>query len=223
MGRAIIVLCLPRTGSSAVAGALHRMGVDMGEGHMQPADPLNERGYYEDTRWQNASKLMAGYGKSLTPPRELGAAPARIVHMALDAVGGKPIWGFKSPRAAFTLPLLLPDIQARGHDVRIVAVEREYGAVRASMKDHSDREWGGKRRLTMRGIETLLENWRIALDGTLSACDVPQYTVHYEAMLANTRPALAALEVFAFAGLEHLSNGIDEAVAWIDPALRHFQ
>ena len=39
--RAIVVLALPRSGGSATAGALHEMGVDLGEGHLQPPDPLN--------------------------------------------------------------------------------------------------------------------------------------------------------------------------------------
>ena len=61
MSRAIFVLSIPRSGSSCVAGCLHRLGVDMGSAnYMQNTDFLNPGGYYEDRRFQNITKQIAG-------------------------------------------------------------------------------------------------------------------------------------------------------------------
>ena len=55
-----MVLGAPRSGTSAVAGALHQMGVNMGAGHLQRGNRWNERGYYEDLRWQKLNKQVTG-------------------------------------------------------------------------------------------------------------------------------------------------------------------
>lgn len=58
--RCVCVLSLPRSGSSTVAGMLHRLGVDMGTGHFQGHDDNNPRGYYEDLRFQELAKSLSG-------------------------------------------------------------------------------------------------------------------------------------------------------------------
>ena len=44
--RAVVVLGMHRSGTSAVAGCLHRLGVDFGP-RLMPATEANARGYYE--------------------------------------------------------------------------------------------------------------------------------------------------------------------------------
>src|SRR5689334_11506011 len=43
---AIIVLGMHRSGTSALAGTLHHLGVELGE-HLMSASPDNQRGYWE--------------------------------------------------------------------------------------------------------------------------------------------------------------------------------
>ncbi len=73
-----MVLSTLRSGSSCVAGALHRLGVDMGAGHFQPADTNNQAGYYEDLRWQAVTKEITGgrYYHDAFQPDEIPAEAA---------------------------------------------------------------------------------------------------------------------------------------------------
>jgi hypothetical protein len=43
MSRCILVVSVPRAGSSCVAGVLHKLGIDMGSGHFQPDDKFNPK------------------------------------------------------------------------------------------------------------------------------------------------------------------------------------
>jgi hypothetical protein len=55
-----MVLGVPRSGTSCVAGVLWMLGVDMGSGHLQTADQHNPLGYFEDVRWQALNKQITG-------------------------------------------------------------------------------------------------------------------------------------------------------------------
>jgi hypothetical protein len=167
MSRCILVFCLPRSGSSALAGALHRMGVDMGEGFLQRPDALNPRGYYEDLRWHGVNKALSGYGYEIWEPVRMTRIVEKRLGALLDQLDDKSLWGMKSPRLAFTASAIIPEIERRGHDVRALVTRRPIGQVVDSMRRHSQKAYSGSRRLTPRAAETLIMRWKKALDESL--------------------------------------------------------
>lgn len=220
--RIIVVLSLPRSGSSAIAGALHRMGVDMGEGHLQPPDLANPRGYYEDMRWNAIHKAVTGIRYGMREPAGLSQKHWQSYAHLVRICSRKPVWGIKSPRLCFVLHLLLPILQD-ACDVRLVRVRRDWEANMASLRWHSELAYRGRFKMTDDEAEVLLTEWQAALERRLEEFDGPVFEVNYDDLVNDPAATLTELETFCFKGMKKLSAGIERAVDWIDPSLRHEQ
>jgi hypothetical protein len=112
---AVIVLGMHRSGTSALAGTLHHLGVELGE-RLMGASPDNPRGYWEHREvvavnhnlmaalgrpWDDIRPLPPGWEKSeaaLRAGRELAA-------ILLRDFAGNGCWGLKDPRLCRLLPL----------------------------------------------------------------------------------------------------------------------
>jgi len=112
---ALVVLGMHRSGTSALAGMLHHLGVALGD-RLMAATPDNPRGY-----WEHADivavheRLMAALGWGWDDIRSLPAGferqePARVARNTLTAIltrdfAGAPLWGLKDPRLCRLMPL----------------------------------------------------------------------------------------------------------------------
>lgn len=220
--RAIVVLALPRSGSSALAGALHRLGVDFGEGYLQPPDQSNPRGYYEETRWNAIHKGMTGVRYGTKEPAELPRRHRQSYARLVRFCSRKPIWGIKSPRLCFVLHLILPILQD-SCEVRLIYAHRDWEANVASLKQHSEVAYRGRFKMTDDEAEVKLSEWQAALERRLEEFDGPVYEVSYSDLVDDPVTTLAGLEAFCFEGMEEFSAGIEGAADWIDPSLRHHE
>lgn len=219
--RAIFVLSVPRCGSSAVAGAMHRMGVEMGAGHLQGADASNEGGYYEDRRWQRINKDLAGYRYQTRTVWTLPDAQREQYRALAAKCARAEVWGAKGPRFAFTFHLVWP-IVAEIAEVWVVLVQRKRAEVLASLVRHSQVAYGGSLRMAPHEADKLLRRWEQALSHSVDSFDGPLHAVDYgELMGPGQEDILRDLEQFCFRGSGRLSEGIREAVKWLDPSLRH--
>jgi hypothetical protein len=109
-----LILALHRSGSSAVAGVLDLLGVDMGD-NLLPATPANPKGFFEniDVILLNDKILdrlsMTWYRPR--PRREILTSKSQITecklllekHINLLKKEKKSIWGLKDPRMLLTL------------------------------------------------------------------------------------------------------------------------
>ncbi len=121
--RAIIVLGMHRSGTSAFSGMLQLLGVDMGPS-LVAAKEANAAGYWEHQDIVNAhEQLLVALHSSWDDYRNLPhewwkaekAAPFRshISDILARDFSGRPVWGIKDPRMCRLLPLwhdLLADI-----------------------------------------------------------------------------------------------------------------
>lgn len=225
MGRCVIVLALPRSGSSCVSGALHRLGVNMGEDHLQPNDKLNPRGYYEDRRWQKFHKGMAGTRYGTRQPDKLPEKFLVPIYNLAVECNENPIWGYKSPRACFTHHLVTPIIQQVTNDIKVVVVNRSLVEVKQSIKRHSQKVYSGTV-LTKKQASDLIEKWNKAKLERLEWFrdeGIPTHTINFPELLANTWEVLEGLSDFVFNGYEKYFCGINSAALWVDPLLVHFR
>ena len=112
---ALIVLGMHRSGTSALTGMLHHLGVALGE-HLMPATPDNPRGYWEHSDIVSVhERLMAALGwgwddiRSLPAGFEHGEAAQAAGRELLAIVdrdfAGAPLWGLKDPRLCRLMPL----------------------------------------------------------------------------------------------------------------------
>lgn len=132
----ILVIGFHRSGTSAVAGCLARMGVGLGENLIPPALD-NPKGFFESRAVVTFhDRLLASCGASWDNPKPAefkifyGARNAitRIVH---DLPG--PICAVKDPRASLFVPLWVDACKAEGVRLCILEVQRDPEATAASL------------------------------------------------------------------------------------------
>jgi hypothetical protein len=105
----VIVLGCYRSGTSAVAGVLHHLGVMMGKEFDPPAH-TNPTGFFEDLDFKRiCDKLMLG--------KEVEGQLAVVVKLREAEY---PLWGVKDPQLCLLLPKLVPLLK----DHRIISTLR---------------------------------------------------------------------------------------------------
>jgi hypothetical protein len=198
--RVVVVLGMHRGGTSAVAGCLHRLGVDFGP-RLMPASADNARGYYEHldivqlhdrlllhagSSWDDASVRAPGWlGDEQTGRfrEELAALLARDFKNA-------PLWGIKDPRLCRLLPWWAPVWEEMGCEPLFVIALRDPRQVAASLgrRDgmslpkayrlwllhvlEAERETRGRQRVFLNFSE-FLEDWPRALEPVGAALGRP--------------------------------------------------
>ena len=153
--RVLVVLGMHRGGTSAVAGTLHRLGVDFGP-RLMPANADNPAGYYEHNDVVNLhDRFLGRLGASWDDPfppefdanvwPDLAPAPGlpsyreeliAILRRDFADEDGRPpapLWGLKDPRLCLLLPWWEPLWAALGSEPIFVIVLRSPEAVAASL------------------------------------------------------------------------------------------
>ena len=190
--RAILVLGMHRSGTSAVTGALRLCGVELGSELMQPG-PDNPKGF-----WEHAGvvaihdRLLAALGRSWNDPRPLpphwlqteaaAAAAAALEALLREEFSGSVLWAVKDPRMCRLLPLWWPVLERMGVQAAALFVLRHPREVADSLVARNDWPVGLSRLLW---IEHLLDA-QSATEGR------PRAVLSYEALLEDPEGALAA-------------------------------
>ena len=114
----IIVLGMHRSGTSALSGMLHYLGVDFGEQLMTPVKSINDKGFFEHIginrihdailktlkyHWSDLRPLPEGWWKT---PR-IEAHKEELKKLITKEFGDSALWGMKDPRACRLLPIWL--------------------------------------------------------------------------------------------------------------------
>lgn len=138
----ILVVGCHRSGTSAVAGSLSKLGVSLGD-NLMPPSPANPKGYFEDLDAVAANDgLLDSVGCSWDrPPRFLESipspAPTRFRAMARDVVErlaqSATVFAVKDPRATFLADFWHGVCRDLGVRFRVLHVERKIEAATASL------------------------------------------------------------------------------------------
>ena len=110
----IVVLCMHRGGSSAVAGMLHKIGVHMGDTMLGTA-PSNPKGHFEDADFVRFGEAYITFRKGswFKPPMNLIDKPheseiAEFRSMVKAKSKTHDIWGWKDPRTVLYVKNFYP-------------------------------------------------------------------------------------------------------------------
>ena len=140
----IVVLGLQRSGTSAVAGALARLGVNMGTSEdFFPADVHHPAGYFEQRSLTAFSqKCLTFFQMSPASPRPLPVnwlsyPQGRLLvdelrRLLVSQFSQSPLWGFKQPIAAIVWPIFEEALRAEGLTPQVVVCVRDPREVQAS-------------------------------------------------------------------------------------------
>ena len=135
-----VVLGMHRSGTSVLAGMLHRLGVNMGTGQRGDAwigkHWSNPQGHFENPRFVDLDRRILGLGVSeiKVPPFWDQIAARRTLFSAqvgrLVRTSEAPQWGFKDPWAVLAIEAYLPFL----HKPRFVLCHRPADEIARSME-----------------------------------------------------------------------------------------
>ncbi len=142
--RAVVVLGMHRSGTSALAGVLNRLGVDFGS-HLIAPNQDNPRGYWEhDKLVKIHERLLGDLGSAwdrFMPQSRWWDEPdvlslrdeiAEVVRADFD---GSALWGVKDPRMCRLLPVWKPVFESEGVDPCYVIILRHPLEVAKSLSE----------------------------------------------------------------------------------------
>ncbi|GAB4220139.1 MAG: hypothetical protein Kow001_00650 [Acidobacteriota bacterium] len=219
-GVAILVLGIPRSGTSALAAGLSALGVELGPRLRGPA-PFNPKGLFEDHEAAaiNAELLRrvgsGPFSARLPGPRHWRSPEfddlRRIASaLAVSRFGRVALWGFKDPRTIHTLHFWIEVLEQAGYQVRFALAVRHPAAVAASLA----KAFGVKRRQALR-------LWLAGAVGMLAAAARhPAVLIDYDTLVTYPVPTLRRLADAL--GLEEDAAALRSYVEeFLDARLRH--
>jgi hypothetical protein len=194
----ILVLGVPRSGTSAVAHVCRLLGVPMGE-HLTPETPMNPAGgACQDEEFEQIVE------QPQTMPARLPAYRAKRSQAGQD-------WGLKSHRLHRALPFLVPELDS----VNIIRTHRPLERCRRSWIAGLERNWRALRTDAPPAFEASLID---EADAALAVYDSHLETLQVDFDRLLDAPAAAVGEIAAFLGRPCVS----EAVFHINAKLRKF-
>ncbi|HEU5116038.1 MAG TPA: hypothetical protein VFT74_05110 [Isosphaeraceae bacterium] len=217
MGTAIIVLGGHRSGTSCVAGIIHRLGVPLGE-HLLGPGVGNPVGHFEDLEFYHLHRLILGENrdpKAWRYPRP-NLDAFRGPYKALVDLRNQthPRWAVKDPRLCFTLPLLL---ESHPGEVRTVRVHRD---PRKSAQSLAAREGD----LSLQDAEAIAWSYHRAAQeaAELAIARGPALHLHFDYVIGNPRQAVEELARFLLVPPSEMNDRVQSAVKSINPSLNHW-
>jgi len=220
-GKAVIVLGMSRTGTSAAARLLNLVGVDLGrpEQLIGPLEGQNPRGFYENRMIMLLNEeLLRRLGGSWSHPPllepgwqsrpEFDELRDRARGLLAENFSRSTVWGFKDPRLSLTLPFW----QELIGQMSCVVCHRNVLEVAGSLQ----------RRDGLPIREAVAQWVRYCSSAIVNTAAMPRIFIGYEELVTDPERALADLAEFV--GRE--AGGPDPTLLaaareWIAPDLRH--
>lgn len=209
LDRVVLIAGMHRSGTSAAAGTLHRLGIPAVGPHMS-ATPENPRGYYESLAVMEFHQaFLSAIGSDWTDPEPIDpdlfrtAEGARWVAdlMALinsDLLGTGPTFAVKDPRLCRLLPLWRAALAGLGVAPRVLIPLRHPRAVAASLLERRGMDEGRARSLWLTHV----------IEAERDTRDLARAFVVYDRLLDDPLPTverlvdqLAVREQVDFAGV----------------------
>lgn len=215
--RTIIVLGMGRSGTSAVADVLRRLGVYWGPENLMMAPQIdNPRGFWEFIPFYEINvELMRRLGGHWHRPPSLGAGWERSAELddlrskAIDIVQNcfrVPLWGFKDPRCCLTLPFWRTVIP---NPIECVIPIRNPLEVAASLEHREKLPFS-------RGLGLWIAYVTWAWQASLT---LRRIVVSYDRILADPGKEISRLE--GFLRVDSSSSLLSNAISGIHQELRH--
>jgi hypothetical protein len=140
---AVLVLGMHRSGTSAVTGVMHHLGLELGPSLMQPQD-YNPKGFFEHLEIAALhDELLAVFDSTWSDPlslpedwvRDPRVRPfqSRLTKIIQQDFSNKPQWGIKDPRLCRLLPLWHQVLATLDITPKAALIVRPPGEVMASL------------------------------------------------------------------------------------------
>ncbi|MBL6598164.1 MAG: hypothetical protein ISP41_04675 [Alphaproteobacteria bacterium] len=226
--RALFVLGMHRSGTSALSGTLWRLGLDLGTNLMPPEEGSNSLGFYEHnsivpihevllramgSHWSDTEAFPDGWLES-TAAAEARAAIQSVLDHDFPA-GRTADWGMKDPRLCRFVPLWRPLLKTV--QPCYILVRRDPAEVAASLEARDGMAWEA----------ALWLWWRYMSEAERDTRGAARIFVDYDELLGDWRGLVTRIsDAFAVSGLTSVAldptgPGAMEVDRYLDPAERH--
>ena len=220
--RAVLILGMHRSGTSALAHGVQALGVYLGDNFLS-ARPDNPTGYWEDQHiCQLNERLLAILGirwdqvalidESDWLAPEIDFLLAEAVEYVRSALAISPLWGFKDPRTLRLLPFWRSVLRRLQAEEQYLVVIRNPRSVAASL---------GQRQGMDEATAHLL--WLTYLLPLREIADTPFIVADYDIVMADPKRQLERIARGLKIPLDDANNAAidDFANSFLDPTLRH--
>jgi len=211
MSRVIFVSGPQGSGTSAVAGALNLLGINMGERLKEPS-PLNPKGHYECLDFEEIIKPILEEESIEIKKEKFQDIASKIKDYVYKRnLISKDIWGIKLPILAYFIKYMIPHID----ECMMISVDRPFdGCVKSSMLKYPgmDRKY----------IEFMHNDIRKSRLDVIDRYDIKNINIDFNDLTENSSKVIKDITDFCFYGLVYPSqSSINEAISFIDPSLNH--
>lgn len=219
----LIILGMHRSGTSALAGLLQRLGVEFGNKLLPAMQGVNDKGFYENVdavevheellchlgyRWFDVRQLPACWwlDEDVLPFR------SKLTHIVRRDFMGSRLWGIKDPRMCRLMPIWNDVLQALKCEPKFILIYRKPSEVVESLRRRDGLDetgayitwlwhaleaerWSRGRNRVIVTYEQLLTDWRGTLDRVADSLGI--------AWPINFSDAEENIEDFLDIGLRH--------------------
>lgn len=203
MSKCILVIGVPRSGTSCVAGILHHLGIDMGEKLMPADNRWNPAGFFQDEELENILHNDIGLWKFPDWTTSKRKNPNLVKYFKKRNKSN--LWGVKSNRLIYCLEEFLTAVS----DVTIIRTQRDLSKSIQSWEslsgDGDGHEYNPIRRM-YNAIEKGFQELGVKED----------LIVNYDRLIEDPTETVASIAQIC--GVE-LNN---DAINFINSNLRHF-
>ncbi len=210
-----IVAGPPRSGTSLIAGLLHRLGVSMGdEAKFIPANEHNSSGYFEDGDFVFLNdEILSGAGGSVwNPPKstriraQVEACSDRARYLIQQRTARDKFWGWKDPRNCLTL-----DVYREFCKPAVIVCNRDPNLSAESIKTMNPA-------ISLERAHQLSCEYYERIIGCIRTESMPHLIMHHEITLMD--PATAIQDLIKFTGIERDQSRVEYALDFVREGCR---
>lgn len=199
MGTCTLILGLPRTGTSAIAGTLRELGIDMGRRFMDIELEWNGKGSFADAEFD---EIITRASDDHPPDWELPISASVLADIRTWAQGRAGDWGMKHHLLPYAL-----DAFSHIDGLRVIRTARPKSESLASWKARATPYDAGRADDFFPKLENCIDKW-------LEKVQPPTLAVDFDRLLNGRELA----KLSAFVGKDTNAR----AASFIDPDLRRF-
>jgi hypothetical protein len=204
----ILVIGPQRTGTSAVAGVLHHLGIDMG---VNPISPNYE--YFESDAFIALSREVCGEWQCPQFHFAPDAWRERVTAYAAEQDKKQPLWGAKSPYFSLIGHHILPLLSAP----KVIFCDRDFESTVESLH----RRERHMQKAVCRHIQGQSFAAQYQSLKAVIALGIPSVRVPFDALIDNPAEIVSRIADFVFDGdTDASAEQLDSAIRFIDPHKR---
>ncbi len=220
--KAIIILGMHRSGTSALARLVNLLGVDLGKSFLPP-DPANPSGYWEhlqiyDTHEHMLNRMGRVWHSVFPFPEEWWLDPMvslyreRLIDILKNDFSRSKLWGFKDPRLCRLMPLWHSVFSEVGCEPHFVYMIRNPMEVAESLRRRDGYSW-----------DKCFVLWLLhSLDSERECRRYPRVFITYDQVLEDWRAVVERISQELQLEWPNSPSAIEEEVSmFLNPDLRH--